>query len=422
MDVKRVSAAIPGVASDEQPGLEGEGVVGMGIAPLVPAAPPADAVTAEVLAGALEPVAAGSERIFVASPWRLIWWRFQRHKVALVAGVVVILFYLVAIFAEFVAPYDPNQFTARLTYAPPTRPHFFDAQGHFHLRPFVYGIKATVDPIAFRREFAVDTSALYPIHFLVQGAPYKLFGLIPSNRHLFGLTNPNGVILLTGANANGEDVFSRVVYGTRISMSIGLVAVALSLLLGIVIGGVSGYFGGTIDTVVQRVIEFLRAIPSIPLWLGLSAALPKTWSPLQTYFGITIVLSVIGWTDLARVVRGRFLTLREEQFVTAARLVGAGQRRIIFRHLLPSFTSHIIASVTLAIPGTILGETALSFLGIGLRPPVVSWGVLLQDAQNVRSVAQAPWLLLPGVAVVIAVLSFNFLGDGLRDAADPYAR
>jgi peptide/nickel transport system permease protein len=396
--------------------------VGMGIAPLVPAAPPADAVTADVLAGALASPMGESERVYVASPWRLIWWRFQRHKVALVAGIVIVLFYLVAIFAEFVAPYGPNQFSARLTYAPPTRPHFFDVQGRFHVQPFVYALKDTVDPVAFRREFTQDTSVRYPISLFVQGAPYKVLGVIPTNRHLFGVADPAGVVLLAGANRDGEDVFSRVVYGTRISMSIGLVAVAASLILGIIIGGISGFAGGAVDTVIQRIIEFLRSIPSIPLWLGLSAALPKNWSPLQTYFGITIVLSVIGWTDLARVVRGRFLTLREEQFVTAARLVGAGRRRIIFRHLLPSFTSHIIASVTLAIPGTILGETALSFLGIGLRPPVVSWGVLLQDAQNVRSVAQAPWLLLPGLAVVIAVLAFNFLGDGLRDAADPYAR
>ena len=258
--------------------------------------------------------------------------------------------------------------------------------------------------------------------FFVHGEPYKLWGLIPTRRApVRRRPATDATLFLLGTDRLGRDMFSRLVYGTRISTSIGLVGVALSFVLGILIGGVSGYYGGAVDNVIQRVIEFLRSIPTIPLWMGLSAALPPHWSPVKVYFGITVILSLIGWTGLARVVRGRFLSLREEDFVMAARLVGASESRIILRHLVPSFLSHIIASLTLSIPGMILSETALSFLGLGLRPPAVSWGVLLQEAQNLRSVALAPWLLTPGLAVVITVLSFNFMGDGLRDAADPYS-
>lgn len=394
----------------------------------IPIAPPPQAVEPEIqeadaAAMALEAGVAGQEeKVYVASPWRLVWWRFLRHRVAVIAGIVIILLYLTAAFAEFIAPYDPNFVSANLTYAPPTALHFVDQQGHFHAQPFVYGLKQVVEPVALRRVFTVDTSVQHPVSFFVKGYRYRLLGLIPWDRHLYGTKDPNGVVLLAGADRLGEDVFTRVIYGTRISMTVGLLSIAISLVLGVILGGISGYVGGTADTIIQRVIEVIRSFPQIPLWMALSAAVPKTWSALQTYFAILMVLSVLGWTGLARVVRGRFLSLREEDFVTAARLVGSSQRRIIFRHMLPSFTSHIIASVTLSIPGIIIGETALSFLGLGLRPPVVSWGVLLQDAQNIRAVAQAPWLLLPAVMVIIAVLAFNFLGDGLRDAADPYAR
>ncbi|HET7770518.1 MAG TPA: ABC transporter permease [Chloroflexota bacterium] len=365
---------------------------------------------------------AREDRIFVASPWKLVWWKFRRHRLAVAAGVVVLLLYFVAAFAEFVAPYDANAYSASLTYAPPTPPQFFDVEGRFHPRPFVYGLTQTVEPTALRRVFAVDTTKRYEIGLFVQGQPYKLLGVIPWDRHLYGVTNPEGVILLAGADRLGQDMVSRVIFGTRISMTISLFSIFVSFCIGVTLGGLSGYYGGTADNVVQRLIELLRSFPHIPLWIALSAAVPKNWSALQTYFAILLILSIVNWTALARVVRGRFLAMREEDFVTAARLVGSSERRIIFRHMLPSFTSHIIASISLSIPGSIIGETSLSFLGIGLRPPVVSWGVLLQQAQNIRSVSQAPWLLLPGLMVVIAVLAFNFLGDGLRDAADPYAR
>lgn len=362
------------------------------------------------------------ERIFLASQWRLMWLRFRRHKLAVAAGVVILALYLTAAFAEFIAPYSPDRNDARYTYAPPTRIHFVDAQGRLHLRPFVYGIKQEVEPTYLRRVFSEDRSKIYPIYFFVRGEPYRLWGLFPTNLHLFGTADPEGRVFLWGADRMGRDVFSRAVFGARVSMTVGLVGVFLSLVLGIAIGGVSGYYGGLVDNLIQRAIEFIRSVPQLPLWMALSAALPPGWSPLKTYFGITVVLSLIGWTGLARVVRSKFLSLREEDFVLAARLIGASNSRIIFYHMLPSFASHIIASVTLAIPGMILGETALSFLGLGLRPPVVSWGVLLQDAQNIRAVSQAPWLLAPGVLVVLAVLAFNFFGDGLRDAADPYSR
>jgi peptide/nickel transport system permease protein len=362
-------------------------------------------------------VAAVEEKISVASQWQLMWWRFRKHKIALVSAAVVIGLYLVAIFADVLAPFDPNAHNARYTYAPPQRVHLID-DGRF--APFVYGYTVELDRQALRRVFAVDESQKHHLKLFAIGAPYRLFGLIPANVHLLAPADPDAPMFLLGTDRLGQDVLSRFIHGTRISMSIGLVGVALSLFLGILLGGISGYYGGWVDEAVQRTIEFLRSIPRIPLWLGLAAALPLTWSPLWVYFAITIILSLIGWTGLARVVRGRFLSLREEDFVLAARLDGCSELRIIFGHMLPSFLSHIIAAVTLAIPGVILAETALSFLGLGLRPPVVSWGVLLQEAQNIRSVATAPWLLIPGLGVVVAVLALNFLGDGLRDAADPY--
>jgi peptide/nickel transport system permease protein len=276
--------------------------------------------------------------------------------------------------------------------------------------------------VALRRTFVIDPTIVYDVGFFVEGFPYRMLGFIETNIHLIGPVNPDDPMYLLGADRLGRDVFSRLIFGTRISMSIGLVGVLLSFVLGILLGGISGLYGGFADNLIQRIIEFLRSIPTIPLWLGLAAAMPVDWSPLHTYFGITVILSLIGWTGLARVVRGRFLTLRTEDFVMAAQLDGAGQQRIIWKYMVPSFTSHIIASLTLAIPGMILAETSLSFLGLGLRPPIVSWGVLLQEAQNIRAVATAPWLLSPGVAVVVTVLALNFLGDGLRDAADPYSR
>jgi peptide/nickel transport system permease protein len=378
--------------------------------------------TIERLAGGVAGAVPEKERKEqVAGQWQLIWWRFRRNKVALVAGAVVGLIYFVAIFAEFLAPFSSDFYNGRYTYAQPQQLHLFtsDEKG-WHFAPHVNGFSSKVDPQSFRRTFVADPEKVVPVAFFAKGEAYRLFGLIPMNIHLIAPVNPRDPMYLFGADRLGRDVLSRTIHGTRISMSIGLIGVAMSLVLGIILGGLSGFIGGTVDNLIQRVIEFLQSIPTIPLWMGLAAAIPQSWSPLQVYFAITVILSLIGWTGLAREVRGKFMALKYEDFVTAARLDGLGEMAIIRKHLVPSFLSHIVASVTLAIPAMILAETSLSFIGIGLKPPVVSWGVLLQEAQNVRSVASAPWLFLPGFAIVAAVLSMNFLGDGLIDAADPY--
>lgn len=363
-------------------------------------------------------------RVHVASQWRLMWWRFRRHRLAMVGGVVLVLIYLAAIFADFIAPNAKDTQRAGYTYAPPQRIHFIDhAGGGTQFGPYVYGYRQTRDPDTYRVVFAADKSKKIPLAFFVHGPEYKLFGLVPTDIHLFGPVRSRDPFYPLGANSQGQDVFSRVIFGARISMSIGLVGVGLSLLLGILLGGAAGYYGGAVDTGIQRLIEFLIAIPTIPLWMGLAAAIPADWSPLKSYFAITVILSLLGWNQLALAVRSRFLAMRHEDFVTAALLDGASGMRVIVRHMLPSFTSHIIAAVTLAVPTMILAETTLSFLGLGLQAPVVSWGVLLQEGQNLRAITTAPWLVIaPGVAVVVAVLSFNFVGDGLRDAADPYRR
>jgi peptide/nickel transport system permease protein len=283
-------------------------------------------------------------------------------------------------------------------------------------------MKQVRDKFTLQITFTPDPERKIYLQWFGRGTPYELWGLIPMDRHLLTTVDPNEKFYLFGADRLGRDMLSRVIYGTRISMSIGLVGVTFSLLLGVMLGGISGYYGGRTDFTIQRVVEFVLSLPTIPIWLGLTASLPQDWSPMARYFAITVILSLIGWTELARVVRGRFLALRTDDFVTAARLDGASQKRVIFRHMLPSMTSHVIASVTLAIPHMILAETALSFLGLGLQPPIISWGVLLKEAQNIRSIAQAPWLFIPGGFVVLAVLSLNFLGDGMRDAADPYAQ
>lgn len=359
-------------------------------------------------------------QLYQASQSKLIWWRFRKHRVAVFSGAVIILLYTVALFVEFIAPYNPSSFSPLYAYVPPQQVRLVDSDGTFR-GPFVYGLKRTRDPETARLSYEADTTKVLPIKFFVKGDEYKFWGLFTANRHLFGLdAGPRDRIFIWGSDRLGRDMFSRLVYATRVSLSIGLLGVIFSFILGIILGGISGYYGGLVDNIIQRLIDFIRSIPTIPLWMGLAAALPIEWPPVRVYFLITLILSIIGWTGLARVVRGRFLALREEDFVTAARFVGAGEGRIIFRHMLPSFGSHIIAALTLAIPDMILAETSLSFLGLGLRAPVNSWGVLLQEAQNLSSVALAPWLLIPGAAVVITILAFNFLGDGLRDAADPY--
>lgn len=358
-----------------------------------------------------------------AGQWTLIRHRFFRNKVAAFAGCVILLLYLVGAFAEFLAPGLPNASRPQYTFAPPQHISFFapTAGGGHEFLPHVKGYRIEIEPQALRRTFVIDENKVIPIGFFVDGPAYRLWGMIPMKTHLLGPLDSREPMYLLGSDRLGRDLLSRLIYGTRISMSIGLVGVAISLTLGVVFGAISGFYGGWVDTVIQRIIEIVSAMPTIPLWLGLAAAIPLTWSPLSVYFVVTLIVSLLGWTGLAREVRGRFFALRGEDFVTAARLDGSRERRIIFRHILPSLTSHILAVVTLAVPTMIVAETSLSFLGVGLKPPVVSWGVLLQDAQNVRSVATAPWLLIwPSLAVVTAVLSFNFFGDGLRDAADPY--
>jgi peptide/nickel transport system permease protein len=359
-------------------------------------------------------------QVYVAPQWKLVWWKFRKHKLALVSGIIVILVYLVALFVEFLSPFPPGRTDSKFLYAPPQTLHWFDEQGKFGL--YVNGYTSRIEPVALRRVFVIDPNVKIPVTFFAHGYPYKLLGVIPTDRHLIGPVDNDQPMYLLGADRLGRDLLSRLITGTRVSMSIGLIGVFLSLVFGILLGGLSGYYGGALDTLIQRLIEFLRSIPSIPLWMGLAAALPLSWPPERVYFGITIILSLIGWTGLARVVRGRFLSLREEDFVMAARLDGQSELGIILTQMLPAFTSHIIAATTLAIPGMILSETALSFIGLGLREPVVSWGVLLYEAQDIRAIATAPWLLIPALAVVLSVLALNFLGDGLRDAADPYAR
>jgi peptide/nickel transport system permease protein len=350
---------------------------------------------------------------------QLTWLRFKRHRLAVASGIFLLSIYFVAAMCEFFAPYDPNWRNSKAIFAPPQEIHFIDHVGDFHLRPFVYGYTLHINPDTWVREYTENPAERYPLRFFSPGIEYQFWNLFGANRHLVTVDN-NHYLHLFGTDRLGRDIFSRVIYGARISLSLGLIGVFLTIVLGVLIGGIAGYVGGRTDNFIQRMIEVLQSIPTLPLWMALSAALPVHWSPLGVYFGIIVILSLIQWTGLARVVRGRFLALREEDFVVAARLMGASQYRIITRHLLPSFMSHIITTATLAIPGMILAETALSFLGVGLRAPVVSWGVLLQQAQNYQVIVLTPWLLIPGVFVILVVIAFNLLGDGMRDAVDPY--
>ena len=356
-------------------------------------------------------------KVFQASQLRLMWWKFRMHRLAVVSGIFLAALYFGILICEFLAPYNLHTRNMDYIYSPPQRVHLFH-NGQF-VGPFVYGRQMTLDMDTLKRNYIEKQDDVQRLRFFCKGDSYRFWGLIEGDRH-FVCPAENGQLFLAGTDRLGRDVLSRIIYGARISLTIGLVGISFSFLLGIVIGGLAGYHGGIFDLIVQRIIEVLQSIPSIPLWLALAAIMPITWSPILIYFGITVILGLLDWTGLARAVRSKLLALREEDYVLAAQLMGARSSRIIGRHLIPGFMSHLIATATISIPGMILGETALSFLGLGLRAPITSWGILLTEARSVSVIAFYPWLLLPMLPVILVILAFNFLGDGLRDAADPY--
>jgi peptide/nickel transport system permease protein len=356
-------------------------------------------------------------RVYQASQTRLMWWKFKKHRLALYSLYFLGLFYAIITIVEFLAPYNLHTRNVDFIHSPPQGVHLFH-DGNF-VGPFVYGRTMTLDMDTLRRIYTDDVNRVEPIRFFCSGDTYRFWGLFEANKHLV-CPAEGGEMFLLGSDRLGRDVLSRILYGARISLTIGLLGITMSFVLGIVIGGLAGYHGGVFDLIVQRVIEVLQSIPSIPLWMALAAIMPVTWSPILIYLGITAILGLLDWTGLARAVRSKLLALREEDYVLAAQLMGAGSSRVIGRHLVPGFMSHLIATATMSIPGMILGETALSFLGLGLRPPITSWGILLTEARSVSVIAFYPWLLFPTVPVILVILAFNFLGDGLRDAADPY--
>jgi peptide/nickel transport system permease protein len=365
----------------------------------------------------VEQLTPAQERYYQASQWRIMWWKFKRHRVAVVSAVFLMVIYASIFISEILAPYNLHTRNTKFIHAPPQSVHILHEGELVGL--FVYGYKTNLNMETLKREYVPDKKKVMPLRFFCQGDSYSFWGLFEASFHVV-CPAENGIFFFFGTDRLGRDILSRIIYGARISLTIGLIGVSISFLLGIIIGGVAGYYGGWIDNITQRVIEVIRSFPELPLFMTLSALLPATWSPIGVFAGISVILGLLDWPGLARAVRSKILSLREEDFTTAAQLMGASPARIIGRHLLPSFTSHLIASATLAVPAMILGETALSFLGLGLRPPITSWGVLLSEAQNINAVALYPWLLLPCLPVILVVLAFNFFGDGLRDAADPY--
>lgn len=365
----------------------------------------------------IEEMTEAQAKVHLASQLKLMWWKFKRHRIALASGIFLLFLYGMIIIAEFLAPYNLHTRNVDFIHSPPQRVHLFQ-DGNF-VGPFVYGREMSLDMESLKRVYTNNTNDVQPLRFFCRGDDYRFWGLIQSNLH-FVCPAKDGQMFLLGTDRLGRDVLSRIIYGARISLTIGLIGITISFVLGIIIGGLAGYHGGVFDLLVQRVIEVLQSLPSLPLWMALAAIMPVTWSPILIYFGITIILGMLDWTGLARSVRSKLLALREEDYVLAAQLMGAKSGRIIGRHLVPGFMSHLIATATISIPGMILGETALSFLGLGLRPPITSWGILLTEAKSVSVIAFYPWLLFPMVPVILVILAFNFLGDGLRDAADPY--
>ncbi len=357
------------------------------------------------------------QRFYMASQWHLMWWKLKRHRLALISGAILALFYLSIAFAELLSPYDLHRRHTEHIYAPPQSVHIWH-EGRLRT-PFVYPQQYSLNMENLKREYSEDRSRPMPLRFFCRGETYEFWGLMNADFHLV-CPPEGGEFFFLGTDRLGRDLLSRILYGGRISLTIGLIGIALSTLFGVILGGLAGYYGGRIDSLVQRLIEIVRSFPELPLWLALAALLPVSWSPVLVFFGITLILALIDWTGLARAARSKFLALREEDYCVSAEIMGASPQRIIGRHLLPGFSSHLIASASLSVPNMILGETALSFLGLGLRPPITSWGVLLNEAQNISVVALYPWLILPVVPVIVVILAFNFFGDGLRDAADPY--
>jgi len=355
-------------------------------------------------------------KYYTASQLQLVWWRFRRNRMALLGGATLGMFFIIVLFAEIIAPYSGTKLDVKYILGPPQMVKFWDDNG-FSVRPFVHGVKSKRDPITLQMISSVDKSKRLYVQFFVEGEKYKYFGV--RNIHLFGLEK--GMIHLFGTDKQSRDLFSRTMLATRTSLILGIGGVLIAFVVGLIMGGMSGFFGGWVDFSIQRLIEFVRSIPDIPLFMGLAAALPQEWPPEKVYFAITLMLGFLGWTTLARRIRGKLLSLRDEDYVVAAKLVGASNSRIIGRHMLPSFTSYIIVDLVVSFPYIILAETALSFVGLGLRPPVISWGVLLQGGQSIQAIESAPWLFIPVAFVAVAVMAFVFLGDGLRDAADPYS-